>query len=347
MTSITKIKSVVSRLYETECSPIFFKCSGFQRRGKNIKAALLLGLFSLLLTGCEAPLNLEGVEQELSKSVRRTDQLQSIAANDQTLIAVGGNGLVLRSKKTAQPSWQRIELDGQPPLIEVVSCPDNSFAALGIDRSLWLSRDNGLNWQSQALPTPETVLSLNCAPDNSLWVTGSFSTILSSRDGGQSWSETSLNEDAMLTGIQFFDAQNAIVAGEFGMLARTEDGGESWQLADPIPNDFYPQGSYFNDAEHGWVAGLSGAVLYTEDGGRSWQQQTTGTESPLYSFKAVGEQLFLLGDHGTVLKQHNGSWSRLDTPKIPVYLRDAEALPDNQLLVAGGWGALFTVSTAD
>ncbi|MFY0678810.1 MAG: glycosyl hydrolase, partial [Neptuniibacter sp.] len=47
----------------------------------------------LVLTGCEAPLNLEGVEKELEKQVRRTDQFQSIAVNDTALVTVGADGL--------------------------------------------------------------------------------------------------------------------------------------------------------------------------------------------------------------------------------------------------------------
>ncbi len=349
MTSIIKIKSVFTERDKTEMLPELSdgfsvsQClSIFNRRFHPV---LLAGAGALLLTGCEAPLNLQAVEQERAKSVHRTDQLQSLASTATALIAVGSNGLVLRSETKAQPDWQRQQLTGEPSFIEVVSCPDNSFAALAMDRTLWRSSDDGISWQLNTLPTQENVLSLACAPDNSLWVTGSFSTILSSRDQGQSWQETSLNEDAMLTSIQFLDADHAIVAGEFGMISRTADGGDSWQLAEPIPDDFYPQGSYFKDADHGWVAGLNGAVLYTRDGGRNWQRQATGTESPLYSFQPVGDALYLLGDHGTVLKLAGERWQRLQTPTIPVYLRAAASVGEQQLLVAGGWGALFTVNT--
>jgi len=345
MTSIIKIKSVFTERDKIRNSAECFLSSCLSLANQRYRAALFAGFTTLLLTGCEAPLNLQAVEQERAKPVQRTDQLQSLASTSTTLIAVGGNGLVLRSDKSAQPDWQRQQLAGEPALVEVVSCPDNSFAALAMDRSLWRSSDAGVSWQRSALPTQENVLSLTCAPDNSLWVTGSFSTILSSHDQGQSWQETSLNEDAMLTSIQFLDADNALVTGEFGMVARTADGGNSWQLAEPIPNDFYPQGSYFKDADHGWVAGLNGAVLYTEDGGRSWQRQATGTESPLYSFQPVGDALYLLGDHGTVLKLAGERWQRLTTPTIPVYLRAAASVGEQQLLVAGGWGALFTINT--
>ncbi|WP_255611642.1 WD40/YVTN/BNR-like repeat-containing protein [Marinobacterium arenosum] len=295
-----------------------------------------------MLSGCEAPLNLEGVEQEQAKSIRRTDQFQALAANDSTLVAVGGDGLVLTKDRNAA-DWQRMVLPGQPALIDLVVCPDQSFAALSMERQVWTSDAKGLHWQAVELPTEEDVLALTCAPDNGLWVVGSFSTILGSADKGVSWNQNSLNEDAMLTAIQFLDGDQVVVSGEFGLVAKSRDGGRNWQPSEYMPDDFYPQGVHFTNAAQGWAAGLSGTILHTEDGGLSWQAQVTPTESPLYGFHKSGDRLFALGDHGTVLELNGDSWRRIATPNIPVYLRDGEALNDNQLLVAGGWGALFTV----
>ncbi|WP_051559785.1 WD40/YVTN/BNR-like repeat-containing protein [Marinobacterium jannaschii] len=309
-----------------------------QRLARSLVTAAVL----VALSGCEAPLNLEGVAQEQAKPVRRTDQFQALASNDNTLVAVGTDGLVLRRDRSAS-TWQRQQVVGSPGFIDVASCTDQSFAALSLESEVWLSRDQGQNWQRTAFDSEENMLALACAPDNSLWAVGSFSTIASSRDGGQSWNAQSLNEDAVLTDIQFLSKDAALVTGEFGTLAISQDSGHSWEVAEYIPDEFYPQGGYFRDRHNGWVAGLNGTILHTADGGRSWQSQPTGTESPLYGFHASGQRLFAFGDHGTLLELNGQRWAALDAPKIPVYLRDAESLGDNQLLVAGGWGALFTV----
>lgn len=308
----------------------------------SVKPGLLISALSLSLAGCEAPLNLEKVEQELSKSIRRTDQFQSMASNDQVMVVVGNNGLVLTSPINEQ-QWQRQTLNNKPALVDVTQCPDQSFVALSLDKTLWRSSDNGSSWHSSPIDTQEDVLALTCAPDNSIWVVGSFSTILNSSDQGTSWNTFSLNEDALLTGIRFVDNNTVIATGEFGVVAKSENGGQDWNPPEYIPNDFYTQGAVFTSTTTGWVGGLSGQILHTTDGGMSWQQQTTPTESPIYGFQQAGSQLFAFGDHNTVLTLNGDQWQRVETHGKPVYLRAATQLSNNELLIAGGSGSLFTL----
>ncbi|MCP4596331.1 YCF48-related protein [Neptuniibacter sp.] len=309
------------------------------------KAAVCAAVFPLLLTGCEAPLNLEGVNNELEKQVRRTDQFQGVAVNDNSMVVVGADGLVLTSP-VDKLEWKRQEIKGSPALVDISVCSDQSFVALSMDKQVWFSSDNGQSWTASKLPTPEDVLDLTCAPDNSVWVVGSFSTILNSYDQGKTWAETTLNEDAMLTNIQFLDQSTAILTGEFGLYVRSDDAGQTWNTPEYIPNDFYTQNAHFTSAENGWVAGLSGQILHTADGGVTWTKQNTPTESPLYGFYQAGDRLFAFGDHATVLEYTGMDWKRIPNPNIPVYIRDALQLENGQLLMAGGFGSLYTLDIA-
>lgn len=331
MTSITKTTYVDNR-----------SASQPKRVMKGVKTAVVAGVIPILLTGCEAPLNLEGVNKEQEKQVRRTDQFQAIAVSGDVVTVVGSDGLVITSDKE-QLNWQRQELDSKPNLIAVETCPDKSLIALSMEHQLWISDDQGKNWRHSDIPTYESLISVTCAPDNSYWASGSFSTLMSSHDQGKSWNELSLNEDATISSVQFFDRNNAVAVGEFGFMARTEDGGLNWITQEPIPNEFFPLGSHFSDASTGWVAGLGGTILSTTDGGQTWNTQETPTESPIYNFYANDTRLFAFGDHGTVLEQKGEKWVRLESLKIPVYLRDGKQIDDKRLLVSGGWGALFTV----
>lgn len=315
------------------------RLASWETKTKGLLASVVI---PLALTGCEAPLNLEGVEQEMSKSVRRTDQMQAVAISKGVVTVVGSDGLILTSAQN-ELNWQRQVLEERPNFVDIDTCPDDSLIALSMEHQVWTSSDQGQSWGKSDIPTPESLISLTCGPDNSYWATGSFSTLMSSYDQGQSWQETTLNEDAAITELQFLNANNLIVTGEFGLVARSEDGGQNWTIQDPIPNEFFPQGSHFKDAMTGWVAGLGGTILNTTDGGVSWTAQSTPTESPLYGFYANATRLFAFGDHGTVLELNGSGWERLKTPAIPVYLRDGKQISDSQLVVAGGWGALFTV----
>ncbi len=307
----------------------------------TMKSALLMAV-AISMVGCEAPLNLEGVEQEQSKPVRRTDQLKGIAISQDVVTVVGSDGLVLTSA-TDKLNWQRQELPGNPNLIDIKTCPDNALIALSMEHQLWISDDQGQHWRSRDIPTPESLISVTCGPDNSYWASGSFSTLMSSHDKGASWNELSLEEDATISGVQFLDDQHLIAIGEFGLVARSEDAGQSWNVLEPIPNDFFPMASYFENSSVGWVAGLGGTILATTDGGLNWQSQKTATESPIYRLYASGERLFAFADHGTVLERQGDAWRRVDSPNIPAYLLDGKKLDSQRLLVAGGWGSLFTV----
>ncbi|MEH6811206.1 MAG: YCF48-related protein [Motiliproteus sp.] len=340
MTSISKTKHVDP--CSEQCLPNR-ALSSIQPTGSSLKVLLAATVAPLLMTGCEAPLNLEGVTQELQKQVRRTDQFQAIASNGATLVAVGDDGLVMTSPEN-KLAWTRQQISEQPPLVDVASCPDNSFVALSMDKKVWRSDDNGSSWQASDLPTQEDVMALTCAPDSSIWVVGSFSTILSSNDQGQNWNENTLGEDAFLTSIVFLDAHTAILTGEFGVVSRSDDGGQSWNEPEYIPNDFYIQGAHFNSVDVGWVAGLSGQILFTEDAGMNWTQQQTPTESPIYGFYRIDGELFAYGDHGTVLKLDGISWHKVAVEGgKPVYLRDAQRLNDGSLLLAGGSGSLLSL----
>ena len=60
----------------------------------------------LLLTGCEAPLNLDAVRDVAEQASQRTDFYQAMATN-QSVIVVSGNEGVLLSSEDQGASWTR------------------------------------------------------------------------------------------------------------------------------------------------------------------------------------------------------------------------------------------------
>ncbi len=296
----------------------------------------------LALAGCEAPLNLEGVDREMQKVSHRFDQFQAVAQSNNRVVVVGAAGAIL-SRDHGDSEWTRTDLAPTPSLIDVAACGDGSFVALAIDRQVWVANSDLTQWQAIAIPTMEEVLAIDCRADGSYWVTGSFSTILSSSDGGQNWHENSLGEDAQLTTIQFLDNNTGYAGGEFGVFLKTEDSGTSWNNVEYLPGEFYPQDSFFRDANEGWAVGLNGAIFYTSDGGNSWQSQDSGTRIPLYGIDGDANHLFAVGESGIVLQHRNGQWQ----PKhydggVLAYLRGV-TISGQQLIIAGGNGASMTL----
>jgi photosystem II stability/assembly factor-like uncharacterized protein len=310
----------------------------------QIRNYCALAVIAVCLLACEAPLNLSGVDLELAKSIRRYDQFQASARNDQQMVVVGDAGTVLVSGDNGQ-NWQRQELPERPALIDVALCADGRYVALDTMRRVWLSDRSATNWQARPIETMEAVMALTCDGQNQIWVVAGFTTILSSADDGGSWNENSFDEDAQLTSVQFIDDSVAFITGEFGMVLKTSNGGASWDRAADLPGEFYPQAAHFIDAERGWAVGLNGAILHTSDGAESWQSQDSGVNFPLYGITGVGETLYAVGENGIVLRYRAGTWQALPHENnILSYLRAASANRDS-LLVAGGNGVIYILAS--
>ncbi|PPI83715.1 glycosyl hydrolase [Marinobacter maroccanus] len=311
-------------------------------RGTFPPTLAFVGLSTLLLSGCEAPLNLEAVRQQSQQAVQRTDFFQAVAQNDRVIAIAGNTGTMLVSDDGGQ-SWQRVPVSTNESFLSLDACPDGSFIALTFDNQFWHGNSAGTQWTAHELPSQEQMMTAACSPDGSWWAGGSFTTIQSSTDQGASWQETTLNEDAILTNLQFLDSETAMATGEYGLLLKTLDGGQSWDYAGYLPEEFYPHSAHFSSATEGWVGGLNGFIYHTTDGGETWNRQETDTSMPVFGFITAGDSLFALGDNATVMALQENQWTSLETPNQPLYLRDGVALNNSQLLVAGGRGLLLQV----
>jgi len=313
------------------------------RQTRNVCCTLTLtGLSALLLTGCEAALNLEAVQKQSREAVKRTDFYQAIARNDRVIVLAGNKGTLLVSNDQGN-TWQRQTLPTDASLLDLDTCPDGSFIALSFDNQLWHGNASGLQWTAHPLPSQEQMMTAACAPDGSWWAAGSFTTLQGSSDQGASWQETSLDEDAILTNLQFVDHQTVIATGEYGLVLSSTDGGASWENTGYLPDEFYPHASYFRSASEGWAGGLNGFIYHTTDGGESWTQQASASSAPVFGFIPGASGLYAVGDNATVLELRNGAWSALATPNQPLYLRTGLLLNGQQLLVAGGRGLLLNL----
>jgi len=312
----------------------------------NNRLTAWLAVIGLLITGCEAPLNLSGVEWQQSQTKMRFDMYQAIARSGDTTVVVSSTGAVLVSDNGGY-SWARKELEGNPTLIDVVACPDGRFVALDTRRFIWTADSDG-NWSSRPIDTQESVLALTCDPSNRLWVTASFSTLLHSSNVGESWEMISFDEDLQFTTIQFVDEDWGVATGEFGTVMITTDGGETWEPGEYIPNEFYPMDAVFTDHENGWIVGLNGITWMTDDGAASWQRIDVPSPTPLYGVAAHGDRIYVVGEGGAVFFWDGSVWrAPAGLPTILSYLRGVEVLDESTILVAGGFGANMRVTTTE
>ncbi|MDA0824619.1 MAG: YCF48-related protein [Proteobacteria bacterium] len=308
--------------------------------------AFAISAMYLLLAGCEAPLDMYGVEATQKTPIHRTDRFQSIARNENNLVVVGNQGVIVRSADNGE-SWQRVELADWPALIDVTACPNGDFVALAFAPLVYVSSDGGASWAARPIASSENPQALTCTADNTIWVVGAFTNRWTSTDAGQTWTEATDDEDALLTTVQFFDADRGIITGEFGTVMSTSDGGETWDKMPALVDEFYPQASYFKDPMTGWIVGLGGVILRTSDGGETWISEATETVVPLYGIEQVGDSVFAVGGEGTLLKYDGTGWRLVEHGKpIRLYIRAIKALDETHAIIAGVGGALHIIDTS-
>ena len=312
----------------------------------RLRALLLTVLVPLLVAACEAPLDLEQVEAEHARELRRYDVLQAAAHSGEQVVVVSSVGAIVSSQDNGS-NWQRTELSGRPPLIDVTACPSGEFFALDAERRVWRQSADG-DWQSSPIETAENTLSIHCAPNGRLWVTASFGTLFWTDGEMQQWTEFSLYEDLQFTAVRFVDEMNGFALGEFGMVIVSTDGGDSWQQREAIPNEFYPMAVDFLDTNTGWVGGLDGVIWQTLDGGNSWERQKSVTSSPIYNIHADEHGVFAVGGSAKLVELRDGRWQNFEgAPKVLAFMRGLDALDNGSLLVAGGGGTLAVITLSD
>ena len=306
------------------------------------KVCVLLVLI-LLMTACQAPLNLEAVNQEQGRATHRTDRFEAGTFSGTAIIVVGIGGVVLRSLDGGV-SWNRTTLDKGASLIDAATCPDGTLAALQLENAVWISTDNGASWNRRKLQDELTPQAMTCDPLNRIWIVGGFSTILSSSDRAATWSRQNDGEDQLLTNIQLQDQDNGVATGEFGVILHTRTGGSDWASGVPLPGEFYPQDTLFVSEKEGRVVGLNGTILHTQDGGGSWSREVTETDAALYGLAKVGDAVYATGNAGTLLRLDEGGWRELDYGRRATgFLRVVLGIGNGKLLLAGDGGELQVV----
>ena len=164
------------------------------------------------------------------------DAIYSIDRSGDSLWAIGGHGLILRSDNDGA-DWERIASPGD-------------FAALGMaihrgqpvivgqaGKAFKLSTDGG-NWVSLDSGTEERLLNIATLSNGSQLAVGSFGTIVERSDGSKRFKRVAVDWEAIvedgfephLYDVMQTRAGTVLIAAEFGMILRSRNGGKTWSV---------------------------------------------------------------------------------------------------------------------
>lgn len=212
-------------------------------------------------------------------------------------------------------SWTRINvvgLDVDARLVRALFAGDNRGWTFGEAGALYTTRDGGVNWERQRVPTRHLLLGgafLNGAQG---WLVGAGATILQTADGGETWHADTIvsarsapkaaeAQAVRFTAVSFPDKWHGWAVGASGRVFITNDSGRTWhEQQSNVRADL--SDVKFVDAVEGWAVGAEGTLIHTVDGGLHWVSVPSGTTHALERLCFVGHTRgWAVGFGGTII----------------------------------------------
>ncbi|MCY1519390.1 Ycf48-like protein [compost metagenome] len=164
------------------------------------------------------------------------------------------------------------------------------------------SDDAGRRWQQAEVPVSSDLVAVHFPSASQGWAVGHDGVVLHSADAGTTWTRQFDGRQIgprMLAHYQAMAAaepQNEAIAALVAEAQRMTEEGADKPFLDV----------WFENERVGYVVGAFNLIFRTDDGGRSWTPWMERTENPgalnFYGLHAVGDDLYIVGEQGLVLK---------------------------------------------
>lgn len=185
---------------------------------------------------------------------------------------------------------------------------ENNGFAFSSGGGIIKTTDGGTTWVNANTPFGTTaVYAGHMFNANKVIAVGGSAKAFMTTDGGTSWNAVSTAIPGNYFTVRFYNNDFGVIAGYNSptpVASKTTDGGTTW-TAFTFPLDFDGSslwGVGFKNTDIFWLSGINGVIYYTTDGGTTWTKSKPVTGNTLYSFTVVGDNMWLSGTQGTIIK---------------------------------------------
>ncbi|MCY1411636.1 Ycf48-like protein [compost metagenome] len=176
------------------------------------------------------------------------------------------------------------------------------LVAVGQRGHIFYSDDAGRQWQQASVPVSSDLVAVHFPTPLQGWAVGHDGVVLHSSDAGQTWSRQFDGRQVGPSMLVHYQRLAAAKPDDAELQARvaearrmTEEGADKPFLD-----------VWFESERVGYIIGAFNLIFRTDDGGRSWTPWLDRTDNPsalnLYALRPVGNELFIVGEQGLVLK---------------------------------------------
>jgi photosystem II stability/assembly factor-like uncharacterized protein len=229
-----------------------------------------------------------------------------------------------------------------------VTTAGTRMVAVGERGIILLSDDNGATWRQVMVPVSVTLTAVQFVTPKTGWVTGHCGVVLKSEDGGITWNKQL--DGKMVADIVLKSAQKQAVKTQAACIpGKEKELKEKLAYADRLLADGPDKpflDLYFENETNGFIIGAYNLIFRTNDGGNTWAPWMEHVENQmelhLYDIQAIGDDLYIAGEQGLLLRSSDGgeAFKALPSPYDGTFF-GCVSPGENRVLVFGLQGNAF------
>ncbi|MHC8333440.1 WD40/YVTN/BNR-like repeat-containing protein [Pseudomonas sp. LB3P25] len=174
--------------------------------------------------------------------------------------------------------------------------------AVGQRGHIFYSDDAGVRWHQAQVPVSSDLVAVQFPSPTQGWAVGHDGIVLHSNDSGETWKR---QLDGRQVGQIMLEHYQRLAAQQPDDAASTLLLGEAQRMIDEGADKPFLD-VWFADEKTGYVVGAFNLIFRTDDGGQTWVPLMERTDNPgalnFYGMRAIGDDVFIVGEQGLVLK---------------------------------------------